>query len=225
MRLTMRLTRSLRALALAGLLAPCLLLPLARGSAATVTATVTDDSGSAMPDAVVMIAPEAGAPTPPLEGSSLATAVIDQKDEMFVPYVVVIRTGGTIAFHNSDSLRHHVYSFSRIRQFELVMALGETSVPIRFDKPGVAAIGCNIHDQMIAYVYVTDAPWAAVTDAAGKAVITGVPPGTYTATAWHPDTRPAPQRPGVPVVLAPGSTSLAVTLSVAPSRHKRMSAH
>jgi hypothetical protein len=105
------------------------------------------------------------------------------------------------------------------------MALDETSVPIRFDKPGAAAIGCNIHDQMIAYVYVTDAPWAAVTDASGKAVIAGVPAGSYTATAWYPDVRPAPQRPGVPVIAATGNASLAVALTVAPSRRKRMSAH
>lgn len=206
---------------LAGVLALLLLARLPTGFAATITATVTDDHGRLLPDAVVMIMPDAGTPTPPLAGSRIAAATIDQKDETFVPFVVVIRTGGTVTFRNSDPIRHHVYSFSPIRQFEMVEAPGEMSQPIRFDHPGSAAIGCNIHDQMIAYIYVTDAPWAMVTGTDGRAVINDVPVGHYTATVWHPRLRPRAEPPAVPVVLVTENSTLAVTLPVLPPRRVR----
>jgi plastocyanin len=200
-----------------------LLARLSSGFAATITATVTDDHGRPLPDAVVIITPEAGTPTPPLVGSRLATTSIDQKDETFAPFVAVIRTGGTVTFHNNDPFRHHVYSFSPVRQFEMVQTPGETSPPIRFDKPGSVAIGCNIHDQMIAYIYVTDAPWAMVTDASGHAVIADVPAGRYTATVWHPRLKPKAEPPDVHLMLATENSTLAVTLPVLPPRRKRAS--
>jgi plastocyanin len=201
-----------------------LLARLSTSHAATVTATVTDDQGRVLPNAVVMIAPEAGnTPVPPLEGSKLSTATIDQKDETFVPFVVVIRTGGSVRFHNSDAIRHHVYSFAPIRQFEMVQPPGDTSPPVRFDKPGSAAIGCNIHDHMIAYIQVTDAPWAMVTTADGRAVIADIPAGRYVATVWHPWLRPRVEPPAVHLVLAKEDSALAVTLPVVPPRRKRSS--
>ena len=211
--------RSAKAAALAVLI----LARLSAASAATVTATVTDDHGRLLPDAVVMLTPEAGTPPPPLEGSPIATATIDQKDETFVPFVVVIRTGGTVTFHNADQIRHHVYSFAPIRRFEMVQAPGETSPPIRFDQPGSAAIGCNIHDHMTAYIHVTDAPWAMVTDANGRAVIAGVPAGRFVATVWHPRLRPSTAPPAVPLVLATQNSTLDVTLPVLPPRRARTS--
>jgi plastocyanin len=192
---------------------------VAKVSAGSITATVTDEQGRPLPDAVVMITPEAGQPIPPLAGSQIATATIDQKDETFVPFVVVIRTGGTVTFRNGDRIRHHVYSFSPIRQFEFVQPPGDISPPIRFDRPGEAALGCNIHDQMIAYVYVTNAPWAAVTGANGQAMIAAVPAGHYVATVWHPRLKPRSEPPAVAVALATANSALAVTLPVLPPRH------
>jgi plastocyanin len=204
----------------AGLLAVLLAWPAA---AATVTATVTDDHGRPLPDAVVMIAPEPGAPVPKPDGGPLAIATIDQKDETFVPFVVVIHTGGSVVFHNSDQIRHHVYSFSPLHRFEMVQPPGDVSPPIKFDQPGSVAIGCNIHDQMIAYVHVTDAPWAKVTDADGHAVIAGVPAGHFVATVWHPRLRPRTEPPAMPLTLATENSTLAVTLPVLPPRRARAS--
>jgi plastocyanin len=201
------------------LLTVLLLARTASAFAATITATVTDDKGRPLPDAVVMISPAPDTPMP--EHSQNATATIDQKDEMFVPFVVVIHTGGSVTFHNNDKIRHHVYSFSPIHQFEMVQAPGETSPPVRFDKPGSAAIGCNIHDQMIAYIRVTDAPWAMVTDANGRAVIADVPAGHFVATVWHPRLRPGIEPPAMPLTLANDNSTLAVTLPVLPPKRAR----
>ncbi len=191
------------------------------GLAATVTVMVTDDVGRLLPDAVVMITPEHGTPAPKPEASRIAAAVIDQKDETFVPSVVVIHTGGTVTFRNSDRIKHHVYSFSPLRRFEMVEPAGETSPPVRFDLPGSVAIGCNIHDHMIAYVYVTNAPWAMVTDAGGRAVIADIPAGRFVATVWHPRLKPTAEPPALPVVLASENSTLSVTIPVFPPRRAR----
>jgi plastocyanin len=207
---------------LTAITAALLLAQVATGSAATITATVTDDAGRPLPDAVVMVTPEAGSPAPPPD-RRLATATINQKDETFIPFVVVIHTGGSVTFHNSDPIRHHVYSFSPVRQFEMVQPPGESSPPIQFDHPGSVAIGCNIHDQMIAYIHVTDAPWAMVTDANGRAVIADVPAGRFVATVWHPRLKPRTEPPAMALVLATDNSSLAVTLPVLPPRRARKS--
>ena len=187
-------------------------------SAASITATVTDDAGRPLADAVVTITPEPGTPMPHLAGGPIATAVIDQKDEAFVPSVVVIHTGGSVVFRNSDGIRHHVYSFAPVHRFEMVQTPGETSAPEVFDRPGAVAIGCNIHDHMTAYILVTDAPWAMVTDAQGRAMVTGLPAGRFSATVWHPRLRPRVEPPVQSVVLATDSSALTVSLPVLPPR-------
>ena len=189
--------------------------------AATITATVTDNVGKLLPNAVVMIAPEPGTPSPRPEDSRLATATIDQKNETFVPSVVVIRAGGAVLFHNSDKTRHHVYSFAPARRFEIVLAAGEMSAPVRFDAPGSVAIGCNIHDHMTAHVLVTGAPWAKVTDMQGKAVVDGLPAGRFVATVWHPRLRPGTETPEMKIQLTAENSALAVTLPVLPPRRPR----
>ncbi len=197
----------------------CLGMPAA--FAATVTAMITDDAGRPLADAVVMLAPEPGTPMPAPERSRIATATIDQTDEVFVPPVVVIRSGGTVVFRNSDGIRHHVYSFAPVRRFEMVQAPGETSEPVRFDKPGAVAIGCNIHDHMIAHVFVTDAPWAIVTDAQGRAILPELPAGQFVATVWHARLRPRSEPVTRQIALTAANASLAVSLSVLPPRRPR----
>jgi hypothetical protein len=133
---------------------------------------------------------------------------------MFVPEVVVVHNGGVVVFHNSDRTRHHVYSFSPIKRFEFVQDPDDASQPVRFEQPGVAAIGCNMHDQMIAWVYVTKAPWAAVTDEAGQARITDLPAGDFIATVWHPRLRPGTKASGKSIAVATQDTTLALTVPV-----------
>ncbi len=189
--------------------------------AAGIVATVTDQDGKPLADAVVTVQPIGATKLPSAASAQLATAMIDQRDEMFMPTVVVIHTGGSVVFRNSDRTRHHVYSFAPIKQFEFVQRPGDTSEPVRFDRPGSAAIGCNIHDNMIAYVYVTDAPWAAVTDQNGRATVTDLPAGSFTATVWHSRLRPAAPPPSEIVSIGRSDQTVVVSLAVLPPRRPR----
>jgi plastocyanin len=159
--------------------------------AAGLDVRIADQRGAAVADAVVALTPHAGGETPLLPPPPAARVhFIDQKDETFAPYLEVFRPGDSVVFRNSDRTRHHVYSFAPARQFEFMLAPGESSQPLRLDKPGVIATGCNIHDQMITYLYVTDAPVVAQSDKTGRAHIDGLPLGSYEVRVWQPLLRP-----------------------------------
>ena len=189
--------------------------------AATLDIEISDSNGRPAPNAVVAVTPLGG----PASASHLPTeAVIDQRKETFIPLVTVIRKGGHVVFTNNDTTMHQVYSFSPIKQFEFEMDEGHRSEPVVFDKPGVASIGCNIHDHMITYVYVADAPWAVLTDAKGHAQIADLPPGNYRVDVWHPQLPPGRAQPAVPLAVNGGTKfALALPLLAAqPSRHMHM---
>ncbi|MGA7713869.1 MAG: hypothetical protein WCA81_18390 [Rhizomicrobium sp.] len=171
---------------------------MAGASAATVTVAVADEHGKPAANAVVSLTPSDGAQ---IAVHAPEKSIIAQRDEMFVPLVVVVRRGGEVVFTNNDTTMHQVYSFAPIKQFEFEIDQGQVSKPVVFDKPGVAAIGCNIHDQMIAYVYVADAPFAAMTDANGRAEFKDVPAGAYRASLWHPQLPPGHAWPVQPLTV------------------------
>jgi len=155
----------------------------ASAHAATVSIALTDSHGAPAVNAVVTLsAPNASAADMHVPDE----ATIDQRGQMFMPLVAVIRQGGRVVFANNDNTMHQVYSFSSIKQFEAEIERGQRSKPVVFDKAGIAIIGCNIHDNMIAYVYVSAAPYAAVTGEKGEARMTGVAPGRYRAEIWQP---------------------------------------
>jgi plastocyanin len=194
--------------------------------AADVQAAVKDDGGQPVAAAVVTLTPAdaAGAASAAATAATvpaLAAASVDQSGEAFVPAVVVVARGGEVTFHNADRTRHHVYSFSPVKSFEFVLNPGGASTPVRFDKAGVAAIGCNIHDHMAAFVYVTETRWTAVTDKDGRASFSGVAPGAYTATVWDRRLRPGAAAPTMPVtVAATGPTAFTATLSLPVSKRQ-----
>lgn len=157
-----------------------LLLCSAAAVAAPVTVQVTDGAGKPLADAVVYVLLK-GQP----QTTSSATAEIGQRERQFVPLVSVIQTGTAVSFPNFDTVRHHVYSFSPIRTFELKLYAGTPAKPVVFDKPGTAALGCNVHDRMNAWVHVVDTPLFARTDARGEAVLE-VPAGAHLLRGWHP---------------------------------------
>jgi plastocyanin len=146
-----------------------------------------DSGGKPLEDAVVWLKPASG-PTPPPPARP-AHAVIDQVIRSFKPLVSVMRTGTAVDFPNSDNIRHSVYSFSPARTFTLKLYSGKPSEPVVFDKEGFVTLGCNIHDQMIAWVVVVDSPWFAQSNASGSAQFTTVPEGDYELSAWHPGIR------------------------------------
>ena len=112
--------------------------------------------------------------------------VLDQVDRQFVPNVLVIPVGSQLVFPNSDSVSHQVYSFSPAKNFKLALYAGKLYPPLVFDKPGLVTLGCNIHDSMIGFVYVTDSPWFGKTGTQGRVDIAAVPPGDYLVRLWHP---------------------------------------
>jgi plastocyanin len=198
------------------------LLAAPSGQCATVNVTVTDEDERPAENAVVELIPQAEAG--PLTPTKVpAEAVVDQRKETFLPLVSLIRRNGRVMFTNNDTTMHQVYSFSDIKQFAFEIDEGQRSAPVVFDKPGVAAIGCNIHDHMITYVYVAASPWAARTDANGVAQIADVPSGTYQAVFWHPQLSrskmPAPSELVVSGATAKLATSL--VLSMADPRNKK----
>lgn len=153
----------------------------AQARADQLRASVVDQTGAPVADAVVYAMP-IGAKAPPPKS---ATAIIDQIKRRFVPLVSVVQTGTAVSFPNRDNIEHDVYSFSPAKRFELHLYHGVPAKPVVFDQPGLVVMGCNIHDQMIAYLLVVDTPWFAKTDARGQASIDDVPAGAYRLAAWH----------------------------------------
>jgi plastocyanin len=197
----------------------------AQGHAATLDIAVTDTSGRSAASAVVSLEPQGAVAVAPTRLP--ADAIIDQRNETFLPLVTILREGGRVVFTNNDTTMHQVYSFSPIKQFAFEIDQGHKSEPVVFDKPGVASIGCNIHDQMITYVFVAKTPWAVLTDAKGHARLPDVPSGSYRATVWHPQLVPGRAPPSSSVVVnGDMKVSLSVTLlSVAPAKHMHMGSY
>lgn len=160
--------------------------PLA-ADAATLTVDVRNARGQALRDAVVYAVPE-GRSVPPAK----KTAVMDQKNRTFVPHVLPIQTGTAVRFPNNDDIRHQVYSFSSAKTFQLPLYTGTPSSPIVFDKPGVATLGCNIHDKMSAYIVVVDTPHFAASGGNGRVTLGDLAAGKYAVHVWHPQLKVEP---------------------------------
>jgi plastocyanin len=135
------------------------------------------------------------APRGAFEQSEPARAVMDQRNETFVPHVLAITTGTTVDFPNSDHIYHNVFSLSKIARFDLGRYAAGHSNHWRFDRPGIVRVFCDIHSHMNAFILVFGHPFFAVTDAEGRYHIDNVPPGTYNVIAWNEgvssDPRPA----------------------------------
>jgi len=157
-------------------------LSFAGAYAAEISASIRDQNGEPVAGAVI----SAGTTSTGSASSKTATEIMDQINKEFVPHVKPVLAGTDISFPNKDDIRHHVYSFSDAKQFELPLYEGTPANPIRFDKPGVVVLGCNIHDWMRGYIYVLDTPFFARSDTGGTASIGNIPAGSYTVTVWHP---------------------------------------
>ena len=165
--------------------------------AATLNVRVHDRRGAPIADAVVYAVPD-GRAVPPAR----KTAVMDQKNRMFVPHVLAIQSGTAVQFPNSDDIRHQVYSFSSAKPFQLPLYKGTPANPIVFTTPGVVTLGCNIHDRMSAYIVVVDTPHFATTPAGGRVTLGDLDAGRYVVHVWSPGVRDAPAP--VTVTLAAG---------------------
>ena len=159
-------------------------------TAADLRVDVRDPAGAPLADMVVYAEALDGAPAPP---ATAAHAVIDQVQKQFVPRVSVIQTGTFVDFPNSDNIRHEVYSFSQPRVFTTKLYSGRQAEPVEFDKPGAVALGCNIHDHMIAWVRVVDTPYFGKSSADGTSTLSGLKPGDYRLSVWYPGPNSEPK--------------------------------
>jgi plastocyanin len=150
--------------------------------AADIAVSLKTSSGQPVRDAVVTFTPAGGAASPATDGRYEMV----QQGIQFHPFVLIAPVGAEVRFPNHDKVRHHVYSFSPIKRFELKLYGRDETRSERFDKPGIVPLGCNIHDQMSAFIVVVDTPFAAKSDESGDVVIKGAPPGGGVLTVWHP---------------------------------------
>jgi plastocyanin len=168
-------------------IATCITLATLAGSffveAADLSIMVVGREGRGVGEVVVTAMPAAAN-----AGSSLTLrpAVMDQKNLDFLPRVLVVAAGTSVEFPNNDSVSHQVYSFSAAKRFHLPLYKGEVHPPITFDRPGLVVLGCNIHDAMVGYIYVTDAPYFGTTEAGGSLQLKGLPAGDYRVAIWSP---------------------------------------
>ena len=168
--------------------------------AGQISVRVKDSAGQPVNDAVVYANILSG--TPP--NRPKRDVSVEQINKEFVPLVSVLQTGTMVNFPNRDEVRHHVYSFSLAKTFEIKLYSGVPGKPILFDKPGEVVLGCNIHDTMLAYMLVVDTPIFAKTDKRGVAVLDGLSAGEYEVHAWTPGTTAA-------TLIAPQKLKLSAT--------------
>lgn len=170
--------------------------------------------GNPVPDAVVYAIP-IGAPVPPLKTTK--PAIMAQRDQQFEPFVLPIQVGTTVEFPNRDPFRHHVYSFSPAKVFELKLYGSGEVKKVTFDKEGVVALGCNIHDGMLAYIYVVNTPYFAMTTAGTSAL--DMPAGEYSVRVWHPSQRG--NTPPSEDVKVPATGATEIVLNIELKRDRR----
>jgi len=181
-----------------------------------IAASVKDDGGAAIADAVVVAVAEAPVKLPAPKRESIV-----QENKEFKPFVKAVLVGTPIEFPNRDDVLHHVYSFSPARAFVLKAYAGTPPEPIVFDKPGPVALGCNIHDWMLAYVYVSESPYFGATDGDGKVTLTGLAAGKYSVRVWHAR-QSAPETSTIQVVSVNGAGATPVDWNLKLKRDPRI---
>jgi plastocyanin len=187
-----------------------LLLAAIPAAAASVEVLALGSDGKPLPETVVFLeSPEARAAARPLQGAEIV-----QIERRFVPRVSVVTPGTAVSFPNRDTVRHHVYSFSAVKPFDLKLYAGTPANPVAFDKPGIAVLGCNIHDHMIAWVVVVDTPHFAIAGSGGALRLDNVPPGSYRLRSWHAGLPPGTPAADTALVVPAGGARAQVTLAL-----------
>ena len=193
--------------------AAALCLP-ATALAAPLAVRVVDSAGKPVRDAVVAFYPAGAASRAPRAGGRY---VVAQRNLQFQPFLSIVPVGADVSFPNYDPTKHHVYSFSAAKRFELKLFAKDQSRTVRFDKPGIVALGCNIHDGMSAFIFVTDSAWTARTNAQGMVVFGDAPAAPGRITVWHANLRSPGSVLQQSISASQRSLNLAVRLRPAPA--------
>jgi plastocyanin len=156
-------------------------------AAATLDVNVTYPNGTAVPNAIVYAIPSRAIPT-----TRTMVASVDQVNRTFVPHVLPVRVGTWVEFPNSDNVLHQVYSISPAKRFQLPLYVGKPGRPVQFDKPGVVAIGCNVHEQMSGFIVVVPTPYFG-TAVTGRLTLTDLGADDYTVHVWYEGMREEPE--------------------------------
>ena len=169
---------------------------------------VVDLQQLSIADAVVELIPA----VTPTQVADIQHYQMSQKDRTFVPFVLAVPKGAKVDFPNLDRTRHHVYSFSETKPFELKLYVGQAEAPILFDKSGLVALGCNIHDYMQAFIYVADSPLVAVANDKGEIQFNDLAVGQYKVKLWHPWQKVATEP--TDLLITQGHNSLSLSLDI-----------
>jgi plastocyanin len=151
-----------------------------------------------MPDLLRSVVYLESAPRGAFESADSGRVVMDQRNETFVPHVLAIMTGTTVDFPNSDKFYHNVFSLSKPARFDLGRYAAGRFRSIRFDKPGIVRVFCDIHSHMNAFIVVFSHPFFALTDGEGRYRIENIPPGGYNVIAWNEGAASDPRPVAVP---------------------------
>ncbi len=178
-------------------------------NAATVTVDVRGTDGKPLAGAIVLV----DTPRKPAGPIKFDYAYeMAQKNITFTPHVLIVPVGSTVTFPNRDKVRHHVYSFSKAKRFDLKLYGKDETRSVVFDKVGAVALGCNIHDAMSAFIMVVDTPFAVQTDANGRAVVNDVPAGAAAVRIWHPTIRTPDNMQSQPATVSASGFSTTYTI-------------
>ncbi|MFY9810016.1 MAG: methylamine utilization protein [Aquabacterium sp.] len=169
------------------------------------TIVVRNESGQPVHPAAVSVFVD-GTPARAAKG---AQGQMAQRDKAFVPTLLVVQTGTPVSFPNFDTVRHHVYSFSPTKPFELKLYAGTPVAPVVFDRAGTATLGCNIHDRMLGYIHVVETPYFGQTDGQGRVVL-DLPEGHHRLKVWTPTM--GEKHPGLPFPIDTRTRTTRVTL-------------
>lgn len=182
-------------------------LPAGAGSLAL---QVSDGAGRPLAGAAVFLESKAA------RAASRPAAGVDivQAHRQFNPQVTVVPVGTAVNFPNRDTVRHHLYSFSPVKTFEIKLYVGTPAAPVVFDRPGIAVLGCNIHDSMAAWVVVVETPHHGITGPDGRLSLTEVPAGSYRLRTWHAGLPPGAPALDQPLQI-PASGSVAAAVQIA----------
>ncbi len=129
----------------------------------------------------VWLAPLAGEP-PHL---TLKHAVMLQKNKMFLPHILTIAAGTTVEFPNMDPIFHNAFSSFNGQIFDIGLYPPGSTRSVRFARPGIVRVFCNIHPTMSAVIVVVDSAFFTTTRRDGAFSFSDVPPGSYELHFFH----------------------------------------